>query len=80
MVEEERPVHFVFDVGRQDEEGYQGEYIPVSNEEWRARDARAAQEADDRAAQEAAETQLRDAVAAHPDPVVRELAARLGVG
>lgn len=76
-----RPEHVVVDCASRSEVR-----VPMTDEEWAAHRAQAAarveQEAADIAAreQEARETmELAKAVAAHPDPVVQALAARLGI-
>jgi len=53
---------------------------PLTDEEWAAqREAEAAYVAKAQQ-QAAADKQLSDTVAAHPDPIVRELGRRLGLG
>jgi hypothetical protein len=71
---EERPVHTVVDCS-----SGAVTHTPLTDDEWaehRAAGARAAAEAEAGAAQR---TELAAAAAAHPDPLVRELAARAGL-
>jgi hypothetical protein len=74
MADGERPVHAVYDcaVGEQVE-------VPFTDAEWAEHKARIVQDGAEREAAAKTDAELRAAVAAHPDPVVHALAARLGL-
>ncbi|HTK66559.1 MAG TPA: hypothetical protein VL595_29560 [Pseudonocardia sp.] len=67
-----RPVHTVIDCGTREIV-----HTPLSDAEVAAQQVRVKAAADAEAAQVAADAELRAQVAAHPDPLVQALAARL---
>lgn len=71
---EDRPVHHEYNC-----ETGETTLTPMTDEEWEAHKANIAQFDQERAQKEAAEAALKQAVAEHQDPIVQELAARLGI-
>ena len=71
---EERPVHSELNLTTGEEI-----HTPVTDEEWADMKAREAQALLDEAEKAKEDAALREAVAAHPDPIVQELARRLGL-
>lgn len=72
---DQRPVHLEVDCATG-----KATRTPLTDDEWNERRAAEAQAVADEQARASADAQLCAAVAAHPDPIVRELAARLGLG
>lgn len=92
MAEEERPVHVVVDCSPPpapvfDEDGNEipadvpprVTQMPLSDKEWVQRQALSAQYAADQQLAAATADELAQAAAAHPDPLVQELARRAGI-
>jgi hypothetical protein len=75
MVNDVRPVHLEMDCTT----GIVTS-TPMTDEEWAAHREKEAAYLAEVEKQAAAEKQLSDTVAAHPDPIVRELGRRLGLG
>lgn len=71
---EQRPVHLEVDCTTGT-----ATRTPMGNDEWDAQKAAEVQAVADEHARNAADKQLAEAVAAHPDPIVRELGRRLGM-
>jgi hypothetical protein len=72
--DEERPVHRVVDCATG-----QAVDTPLTDQEWAEHKARSTAHAQSLTEASAAEVEFQAAVAAHTDPVTRELARRLGI-
>jgi hypothetical protein len=73
-MDEERPVRLVVDCSTGE-----SQYVPMDDSEWAARTREVRQAEADRTAREQRDAELLEAVQAHPDPVVQELARRAGL-
>ncbi len=74
MSEEVRPVHHEYNC-----ETGETTHTPMTDEEWEVHKARTAQFEAMAKKQEEDDAALKEAVQNHTDPVVRELASRLGI-